>query len=69
MSADAYAHAIRPTHTPNDGDTIFVMATGQVEAPLMDILGAMAVRSLEQAIANTALKAEGAYGLKAQRDL
>ena len=73
MSADAYAHAIRPTHTPNDGDTIFVMATGEVElpsdAPAMDILGTMAVRSLEQAIVNGAMKATSAYGYKAACDL
>ena len=41
MSADAYAHAIRPTHTTNDGDTVFVMATGEVEAPV-DAVGMLA---------------------------
>ena len=30
MSADAYAHTILPTRTTNDGDTIFVMATGGI---------------------------------------
>jgi len=69
MSADAYAHAIRPTHTPNDGDTIFVLATGDVEAPAMDVLGALAVRSLEDAIVAGVRKAQPAYGLKAARDL
>ncbi len=39
MSADAYAHAISPTHTTNDGDTVFVMATGEVDYPV-DAVGA-----------------------------
>lgn len=68
MSADAYAHAIRPTHTTNDGDTIFVMATGQVEAPV-DLVGVTATRALEDAIVSAALHARGAHGLKAACDL
>ena len=68
MSADAYAHAIRPTHTTNDGDTIFVMATGQVEAPV-DLVGVTATQALEDAIVSAALHARGAHGLKAACDL
>lgn len=51
MSADAYAHAIRPAHTTNDGDTVFVMATGEVEAPV-DVVGTLATRVLGRAIAD-----------------
>ncbi len=68
MAADAYAHAISPTHTTNDGDTVFVMATGEVEAPV-DVVGALATRALGRAIADGARQAEGAYGLPAARDL
>jgi L-aminopeptidase/D-esterase-like protein len=68
MSADAYAHAISPTHTTNDGDTVFVMATGEVEAAL-DVVGALATRALGRAIADAARSAEGAFGLPAARDL
>ena len=68
MSADAYAHAIRPTHTTNDGDTIFVVATGAVSAHV-DVVGALAVQVLEDAIADAARSAKSAYGLKAARDL
>lgn len=68
MAADAYAHAIRPTHTTNDGDTIFVMATGEVDA-LVDVVGVLATRALERAIADAARQATGAYGLPAARDL
>ncbi|HJA28528.1 MAG TPA: P1 family peptidase [Candidatus Olsenella pullicola] len=68
MAADAYAHAITPTHTTNDGDTVFVMATGAVEAPV-DVVGALAVRALARAIADGAREATSAYGYVAARDL
>ena len=68
MAADAYAHAITPTHTTNDGDTVFVMATGSVDAPV-DAVGALAVRALGRAIADGARRAESAYGYVAARDL
>ena len=68
MCGDAYAHAIRPVHTTNDGDTVFVMSTGEVEA-MVDSVGALAVRALERAIADGARSATGAYGIKAACDL
>lgn len=64
MAADGYAHAIRPTHTTNDGDTIFVMATGAVKAPV-DLVGAMAVQAVQDAIVDGARMATPAFGLKA----
>lgn len=68
MAADAYAHAIVPTHTTNDGDTVFVMATGAVDAPV-DVVGALAVRALGRAIADGARQAVSAHGYPAARDL
>jgi L-aminopeptidase/D-esterase-like protein len=64
MSADAYAHAIRPTHTTNDGDAIFVMATGQLEVP-PDVVGVLSTRALEKAIVDAVLQAKAAFGLEA----
>lgn len=68
MAADAYAHAIRPTHTTSDGDTVFVMATGDVEAA-PDAVGVLATRALELAIADAARSATSAYGFPAAADL
>ena len=68
MAADAYAHAITPTHTTNDGDTVFVMATGEVDAPV-DVVGALATRALGRAIVDGARQAVSAYGYPAARDL
>lgn len=71
MAADAYAHTIRPTHTTNDGDTVFVLASGADEAgdvPL-DLLGLIATRALEAAIVAGAREAAGAHGVPSARDL
>ena len=68
IAADGYAHAIRPTHTTNDGDSVFVLATGAVEAEV-DVVGALAVRALGRAIADGARQATSAHGFPAARDL
>lgn len=68
IAADGYAHAIRPTHTTNDGDSVFVLATGAVEAEV-DVVGALAVRALGRAIADGARQASSAHGFPAARDL
>lgn len=67
MSADAYAHVIRPVHTTNDGDTVFVMATGEVEYPV-DVVGVAATRALEHAIVDGVRSATSAYGYPAACD-
>lgn len=68
MAADAYAHAIKPTHTTNDGDAIFVMATGEVEAPI-DVVGVLATQALEQAIVCGAKNAKTSHGLIGAADI
>lgn len=62
MAADAYAHTIRPTHTTNDGDTVYTLSHGTEEAPL-DLIGLLATRALEQAIANGCRYAESAHNI------
>jgi len=62
MTHDAYARVIRPVHTVNDGDTIFAMATGEVNANL-DLLGVIAVKAMEQAIVNGVKNAETLNGV------
>lgn len=68
MAADAYAHAIVPTHTTNDGDTIFVMATGEIPADV-DVVGALAQNALESAIVDGARQAISSYGFIAACDV
>lgn len=70
MAADAYAHVIRPTHTTNDGDAIFVLASGEIELPEgveipLDIVGLVAARALEAAIVSGVERASGLFGVPA----
>ena len=67
IAHNGYAQAIRPVHSTADGDTIFVMATGEVEVGV-DALGALITEVMARAINRAALDAEPAYGLKAARD-
>ena len=73
MAADAYAHVIRPTHTTNDGDTVYVLASGGIAdtAPdyPIDLLGLVATRALEAALVAGCTEADGIHGLPAHRDL
>ncbi len=63
---NGYARAIRPVHTTVDGDTVFVMAAGNVDAAL-DSLGVLAADVMAKAIARAVLSAEPAYGLPVAR--
>ena len=61
MAQDGLARAIRPLHTPYDGDTLFTMATGQHSSQLLKpayltLIGHLAADTAEQAIAR-AIKA------------
>ena len=74
MAADAYAHTIRPTHTTNDGDTIYVLASGELPAEAasalpLDLIGLVANRALEAAIVAAVREATGLHGVPAARDL
>lgn len=61
---DAYARSIKPVHSTLDGDTIFVMASGEVEVNF-DALAALATDILQYSIIDGADSAKDAYGLKA----
>ena len=56
MAQDGLARAIRPVHTPYDGDVVFVLATGRKalrasSAPSLAHLGSLAADCLARAIA------------------
>jgi L-aminopeptidase/D-esterase-like protein len=67
IAHNGYARAISPVHTSVDGDSIFVMATGEIEVS-PDALGALTVEVMAKAINRAVLKAEPAYGFKAAKD-
>ncbi|WP_324824148.1 P1 family peptidase [Sinanaerobacter sp. ZZT-01] len=67
IAQNGLARAIRPVHTMADGDTVFTLATSEVEV-LPDAVGALAAEVMARAINRAILKAEAAYGLKAACD-
>jgi L-aminopeptidase/D-esterase-like protein len=62
MAQDGIARAVRPAHTPFDGDTVFAVATGALEREVTPLLlaraGAMAADCLARAIARAVHAAE-----------
>ncbi|MFJ4651436.1 P1 family peptidase [Nocardia sp. NPDC088792] len=80
---DGLARAIRPAHSPLDGDTLFVLATGTAEQPpgfplppafpadllVLDQLCTAAAVCVERAIVDAILSARSVAGIPAYRDL
>jgi L-aminopeptidase/D-esterase-like protein len=63
------ARAIRPVHTPVDGDIIFTLATCKNETPT-DVLqlGALAARAVERAVLSAVRQATALAGMPSVRD-
>ena len=62
MAQDGLAQSIRPAHTLFDGDTIFALATGEMEADVSTV-GAFAAEVMAQAIVRAVRMADSAGGL------
>jgi L-aminopeptidase/D-esterase-like protein len=78
MAHDGLARAIRPVHTPLDGDTVFALSTahgaaapdGEPGWPVMlATVGALAAQVLSRAVVNAALAATGLHGVPAACEL
>jgi L-aminopeptidase/D-esterase-like protein len=68
MAQNGYARTMRPAHSMFDGDTIFTMATGHVEADL-SVLGLLSARVMERAVISAVKNARPLFGLKCWADL
>lgn len=69
MAQAGLTRAIRPAHSPVDGDTIFALATGAKERPAgLLLLGALAARAVERAILRAVSEARGLAGLPSARE-
>lgn len=81
---DGLSRAVRPAHTPLDGDTFFALATGRAgpradvvpvdrhmmpDLAVLDALCAMAAVATERAIARAVLTATSVAGVPAYRDV
>lgn len=68
MTHNGYARSIRPVHTTADGDSIYALSVGEVEAD-QDMVGTLAAQVMSEAILRAVISAESAYGLPAVRDI
>lgn len=68
MAHNGYARTMRPAHTMFDGDTIFTMATNEVDSDITTI-GMIASNVMEKAILRAIKEAETLNGVKAYKDL
>jgi L-aminopeptidase/D-esterase-like protein len=74
MAADGFARALRPVHTPFDGDTVFAIATakraiGEPRAFAVMELGNAAADCLARAIARGVYEASTLGDVRSYRDL
>jgi L-aminopeptidase/D-esterase-like protein len=68
MAQNGYARTMRPAHSMYDGDTIFAMSTGSIEADL-SVVGLLAARVMERAVIAAVENAKSLCGLKCYADL
>ena len=68
MGHDGYARSIRPVHTSLDGDSIYAVSIGEVEAD-REVVGLLAAEVVSEAIIRAAQNAESAYGFPAAREI
>jgi L-aminopeptidase/D-esterase-like protein len=70
MAQDGLARTIYPAHTPADGDTIFVLATGALEGDVnLLAVGALAADATAQAVLRAVREAKGLPGFPSVQDL
>jgi L-aminopeptidase/D-esterase-like protein len=72
MAQDGLAQAIRPAHTPFDGDTVFALSTGEPGMPdpvRLARLGAAAAGCLARAVMRAAIAARPLGGFASWRQL
>jgi len=70
MAHDGMARAIVPSHTPSDGDTLFVLATCErTGAANVGTVGALAAEAVADAIINAVRAARGLPGYPAAGDI
>jgi L-aminopeptidase/D-esterase-like protein len=76
MAHDGLALAIRPAHTPFDGDAIFALSTGHGNVPtapagaiMVSMVGTLAAQTLARALVKAARAATGLHGIPGLSDL
>ncbi|MCX5820235.1 MAG: P1 family peptidase [Deltaproteobacteria bacterium] len=68
MAQNGYARTMRPAHSMVDGDVIFALSTGCIEADL-SVVGLLAARVMERAVIAAVKSADSLCGLKCYADI
>jgi L-aminopeptidase/D-esterase-like protein len=68
MAHDGYARAIDPIHTMHDGDTIFSLSTGTIEADVT-VIGALGADVMAKACIDAVCSAKTVVGLPAVSEI
>lgn len=67
MAQNGYARTIRPVHTTADGDSVYGLSVGEVQADL-NVTGTLASLVVARAVKKAVLSAESMYGYKSAKD-
>ena len=68
VAHNGYARAINPVHTSADGDSIYALSVGEVNAD-QDLVAALGAEVLSEAILRAVTSADSAYGLPSASEL
>ena len=68
MAQNGYARTIRPVHTTADGDSIYGLSSGDVEADL-NVTGTLASLVMARAVNKAVLSAQSMYGYLSAKDV
>ena len=68
MAHNWYAKSIFPIHTPYDGDTIFTIATGEIESDIT-LIGSLATEVVEKSVINAIKNAKNVNNIVSYEDI
>ncbi len=68
IGQNGIARTVRPAHSIFDGDTVFTLSTGEIDANF-DSIGILAARAVEAAIIDGVKSAESLHGFVSYKDL
>ena len=68
MAHNGFARTIKPVHTTLDGDSIYAMSVGDINANL-DAVGTIAAIVMGRAVNNAVKSAEASHGFKCFNDI
>ena len=68
VAHNGYAKSIFPIHTPHDGDTIFTMATGEIESDIT-LVSSIATEVVEKSVINAIKNANSIKNIPSYKEI